>query len=500
MSVLSTEQISARLAEIVRGPEDPPAGRFGGRGIVIGAGGPLLYTSAYVLIAVLRRTLGCRLPIEVWHFGASEMSPAMADLLGDLDVDLVDADPLIAAQGAQIADGWQLKAFALMGSRFAEVLLLDADQVPVRDPAAVFEWPLYASAGAVFWPDIVDLRHDNPVWSAVGLPQQQRASLDSGQLAVDKRRHWRALQIALFLNEEAETFYRLVYGDKDTFLLAWLLAGREPAVVAHRPFADDRALFQRDPGGAVLFQHRTNAKWVYSGTQIPVAGFVHEDACLAALETLRARWGGRVFWPPANGRDAKAHEAALSGAALEVEIVAEDSFELVLLPHGEIGRGRAFDRRNWRIAERDGIALEIVDGERVTYRLQPVAPGQWRGVRLRVPHSEILASVSTASRAPAPDSRLVDDVLRAAGFPGDPGADAAIATALSLLDRATAGVAARVAALIAAANRTGDAAAAARLERIAAHIGRMRPVPPNPVVQARDVLVFGYTRPGGPVE
>ncbi len=35
---------------------------------------------------------------------------------------------------------------------------------PARDPTEVFDWPEYVSDGAVFWPDILDIRADNPVW------------------------------------------------------------------------------------------------------------------------------------------------------------------------------------------------------------------------------------------------------------------------------------------------------------------------------------------------
>src|SRR5688572_10769411 len=174
-----------------------PKGQFSGRGIVIAAGGSIMFTNAYVLVSVLRKSLGCTLPIEIWHFGAEEMSPAMADLLRELDVELVDALPRIAAAGIDIRDGWQLKPFCLQHSRFEEVLLLDADQVPVADPARVFEWPEYRETGAVFWPDIVAVRADNPIWKGMGLSSQLPAiSIESGQLVLDKRRHWRALSIA----------------------------------------------------------------------------------------------------------------------------------------------------------------------------------------------------------------------------------------------------------------------------------------------------------------
>ncbi len=147
----------------------------------------------------------------------------MRSLLTELDVTAVDAAPIAARLGVSIQDGWQLKPFALLLSRFAEVLMLDADQVPVVDPSVAFDWPQFRETGALFWPDIVDLKADNPIWAALGLPAERRISLESGQLLVDKRRHRRAAIVTMALNEMAESTYRYVYGDKDTFLLGWML-------------------------------------------------------------------------------------------------------------------------------------------------------------------------------------------------------------------------------------------------------------------------------------
>jgi hypothetical protein len=73
----------------------------------------------------------------------------MHALLDPLDV---DARVVQAKYPACVADGWQLKPYALIHSRFEEVLLLDADQVPVRDPAEIFRWPQYLETGALCRP------------------------------------------------------------------------------------------------------------------------------------------------------------------------------------------------------------------------------------------------------------------------------------------------------------------------------------------------------------
>jgi hypothetical protein len=284
----------------------------------------------------------------------------------------------------------------------------------------LFDWPEYRDAGAVFWPDIVELRETNPVWEALGLEPRRTVSFESGQVLVDKSRHWHALAAVVALNAEAERLYRMIYGDKDTFLLGWQLAGASPAVVPHAPFADERYLVQRDFSGAPMFQHRTNSKWSYAGAQHQLEGFVHLDACKAALEHLRSRWNGRVFHAPDRSAAGRAVEAELVQAgALLLEVLADETVRLELLPMGEIGGGRASDRQNWWCVENpEGIELIICDADRITYRLRRLDRDNWEGMRHRVPQHEVTlrpAGAPGLTDAPAPG--LVDQLLRASGYP-----------------------------------------------------------------------------------
>jgi hypothetical protein len=105
-------------------------------------------------IALLRGKLGCTLPIEVWHLGPDEMGPAMRSLLEDLGAQAIDALEVAKRHQVQCLGGWELKSYALMHSRFSEVLFLDADNVPVKDPSCLFERPEFQETGAIFWPDI----------------------------------------------------------------------------------------------------------------------------------------------------------------------------------------------------------------------------------------------------------------------------------------------------------------------------------------------------------
>jgi len=449
------------------GPESTAVSGQGGRGIVVCAGGATMFLNAYVLVRVLRDTLGCGLPIEIWHMGPSEMSPAMRALLEGHGVTVIDAAVPIAEAGGRIRDGWQLKAFALAHSGFDEVLLLDADQVPVRDPADLFAWPAYREFGAVFWPDIVDLAAENAVWARLGLPARRTPAIESGQVLVDRRRHRAALAHVLDLNERAEELYELVYGDKDTFLLGWLLADADHAIVPHRPFVHPRVLVQCDFDGQPLFQHRTNSKWSLGDKQVRVDNFVHETDCLSYIGDLRRRWSGRIQHGPARSLAARQAEAALAGSRATLSLLGGTQIDLDLLPHGEIGNGRDFERANWWIIDRpdapegaEPLTLIVEGALGRCLELHAAANGRWLGAKLTPPGADAILHMAATSRQ-APDG-LLPAFLAAAGYPAC--SDAALEAVMRVLDGVEPGVASGLRRLAA------SAADPERLIRLAAQL------------------------------
>lgn len=361
---------------------EPPEG-IEGRGIVTCAGGLQLFTNVYVLIRLLRERLKCSLPIQVWTFGGEELSPRMRHILCSLDVEIIDIQSPVFTDGRSIASGWQLKSLAILRSRFAEVLFLDADQVPVVDPAFLFQSEQYRTSGAVFWPDTLTVRADNPIWPLLGLPAEEVTSWESGQLIVDKRCHWRALQLMELLNTHADTVYDKIYGDKDTFLVAWRWLNADHELIPHAPFRDARVIVQRDFDGKPIFHHRTDAKWIYGGKQYRYDGEVLVEECEQYLTDLRGIWNGRLFFPPDRTMAARNEEARLETMPAKLEIVGDHSVDIHFGEAHEITTGRSADRQNWYIDEIDRqFQLVLTDGSRPSYRLQKTMAGFWEGSQI----------------------------------------------------------------------------------------------------------------------
>ncbi len=414
-------EVKASLQAAVEADPPFPAERFAGRGIVICAGGARLFTCAWVAIALLRRHLGCALPIEVWHLGLQEMGPPMRGLLEELGAEPVDAFEVAKRHQAERLGGWELKPYAVMHSRFREVLLLDADNVPVRNPGFLFDRSEYRDTGALFWPDIVRLSQDNEVWAISGLSYRDGASVESGQMVIDKSRCWRALSLTHWINQHSDIFYRFLHGDKDTFLIAWLMLGQPYHLIRHRPRLLEATMCQRDPDGGVLFQHRNGAKWILDGTNPRIGGFRLEGECRALLDELATLWDGRIFNPPLRSDEARRLEAELASIReFTLTRVSSDERRIELLRDHRFGAGHAYERY-WYVADgANGIELQIEGDGLRSCTLRRSSDGRWRGWLSQppgMPVELVSASAGDAAEKPGPSQEraalmlLLDRVL-----------------------------------------------------------------------------------------
>ena len=272
-----------------------PAERFNGRGIVICGGGSKYFTSAWVCINRLRRA-GCELPIQLWHLGKKEMTREMRQLVAPLDVECVDAASMRKKFPARRLGGWELKPYAIVHSPFREVLLIDADNVPVMNPEFFFETPQFHRTGAIFWPDFPRAISEKgrAVWRSCGLRVPREPEFETGQIVVDKARCWTALNLCLWFNENSDFYYQHVYGDKETFHLAFRKLRTSYALIPKPIHRLDSTMCQHDFEGRRVFQHRNMDKWDLFLRNKRIEDFWFENECRGHVEQLRRRWHGMI--------------------------------------------------------------------------------------------------------------------------------------------------------------------------------------------------------------
>jgi len=265
-------------------------GGFTGRGIVICGGGPQYFPPAWVNMRMLRH-LGCTLPIELWHLGPDELSGSMRTLATSLGgVTCVDAFEVARRQQARVGGGWELKCYALLQSRFREVLLLDADNIAVVEPSFLFDTAQYLEAHAVFWPDREPLPREHLIWQLTGVDYRGDVLFETGQILVDKQWCWRELSLAWWMNERSDFWYRYILGDNKTLHLAWRKLDTSYAMPPFPP-KDVRGIgmFQHDFDGRRILQHRCSDKLTF-GLITHCDDFLFEKECSEFVRELRERW------------------------------------------------------------------------------------------------------------------------------------------------------------------------------------------------------------------
>src|SRR5262249_11525741 len=156
---------------------------------------------------------------------------------------------------------------------FREVILLDADNVPVLDPTFLFDTPEFRETGAIFWPDFGRLKPSHPIWEICEVSYRDEPEFESCQVVVDKRRCWEVLQLALHYNDHSDFYYSHILGDKDTFHLAFRRLGKAYSMPEHPIHPLEGTMCQHDFHGRRLYQHRNMDKWRLDGSNRPVADF-----------------------------------------------------------------------------------------------------------------------------------------------------------------------------------------------------------------------------------
>lgn len=199
----------------------------GTRGIVSTAGGS--HIPVFIIsLRMLRRT-GSTLPVELF-LRADEGHDAYLceELLPALNARCVILDDFLKPAKSIQLEKYQYKIFSILFSSFEEVLLLDADNFPVKDPAYVFDTEPFTSYGMITWPDFWISTAAANFYTIQGtlMPSTNvRASTESGQIFVTKRTHSAGLLVAAYYNFYGPSHYYPLLtqggpgeGDKETFI------------------------------------------------------------------------------------------------------------------------------------------------------------------------------------------------------------------------------------------------------------------------------------------
>lgn len=195
-----------------------------GSGIIIAGGGR--YESWALANVTNTRRFDRDIPIEVWCMNREEIkNPGAFDARGARVIPATDFLPRFPMRQFK---PWALKIYAIIHSGLRNVLFLDADSFATAEGVKLIH-PTKSDTGALFFPDVKRCHASPMAFHSAGIKapwEIGQPEWETGQFIVDKQRHWHALQLANWMHEHSDQWWRFGHGDKMTTEIAFRAIGK----------------------------------------------------------------------------------------------------------------------------------------------------------------------------------------------------------------------------------------------------------------------------------
>jgi len=252
----------------------------GGRCMIYDKSAPQWYFWGAFAVAWNLRSRGCRLPIEFWFLPGEMEEIEHCELYARR---VAATCHVLDTSNMRCVHGWQVKINAILQSKHDEVLHLDADCLPVRNPEFMFDSPEFVEHAALFWRDNPNVNDFHgyvyaDLWERMGDPRRDKIpDIEAGQMFIDKVRGARALHVVKHLADHADYWggYNggdrgVWYGDKTDFHMGFLLTKTPYRVEKWNKWNPGGFYEHLDPNGQKLFQHACHRKGnINNGHHIP---------------------------------------------------------------------------------------------------------------------------------------------------------------------------------------------------------------------------------------
>ncbi|KAL0141959.1 glycosyltransferase family 71 protein [Mucor lusitanicus] len=206
-----------------------------GKGIVLCVGNNQFKFAASTIRAI-RQVYHNDLPIEVFFIRENDLDIAKRHYLtSEFDnLTLMKLDDYVDDYYTKFG-GWAMKPFAMLASRFSEMIMMDADVFFFQDPGMLFDDEGYKMTGSLFYYDRTLFPNwtKGPDWMRSFLPTMSSFvpksrwfrglsshEQESGVVVMDKRKALLGLLSTCKMNgvtERDEVVYKHVHGDKETY-------------------------------------------------------------------------------------------------------------------------------------------------------------------------------------------------------------------------------------------------------------------------------------------
>ncbi|KAJ4017501.1 mannosyltransferase [Fusarium irregulare] len=239
------------------------------RGIVITSKGSGVGVAA-TAVRMLRH-VGSQLPVQLFLDSTTqEEHQKCNDTLTHLEVQCLNMDDFLRLPNTTEIrkpkiKSYQYKVLSIIFSSFQDILFLDADAFPLRNPDYLLDVEPYKSRGLVTWPDFW-LPTISPLFYQIAGAKMPNVTIDSrssesGVMLYNKARHADSLLLAAYYNFYGPRFYYQLHsqgawgsGDKETFMQSAYVLGnpfyqvkKSPELVTSEKINWGSGIWQADP-------------------------------------------------------------------------------------------------------------------------------------------------------------------------------------------------------------------------------------------------------------
>lgn len=268
-----------KFVDAIMEPSLTPYYRSNTRGIVTTAGGK--YLPVFTVSLRMLRNTGCRTPVEVFLANRKEYEPHICDVVfKDLNAKCVVLDEVLTfANSSKEIKSYQFKILAMLFSSYENILFLDADAFPLRDPNDIFTSDLYNKFQLITWPDFWGSSASKLYYQIASINEpklNEHASTESGEIFISKKSHRATLLLAMYYNYHGPEYYYKLFsqggpgeGDKETFIAAAKVMQEPYYQVSERIGAIGRRQEDGSMAGSAMVQYdpiedyalTSNGKW-----------------------------------------------------------------------------------------------------------------------------------------------------------------------------------------------------------------------------------------------
>ena len=374
------------------------------KGIVICAGGLVYIPGAIILIKILKK-LNCSLPIEVWYLDDSEMDDYLVSVITDLGAKCVNASLVRKKYPVRHMGGWEIKCYSVIHSNFRQVLFIDADNIPTRNPTFLFDDKEYIKNGMIYWSDREFFDVDAEIFKICDIILHRKIrKMESGQMVINKEECWEALQVTMHLNEYSDFYYKYVWGDKDTFQIGCMIKKKNvniinitPKEMQYNKYTVGWKLGMMQPfhDGTVLFQHRGFDKFSLFKKPKKIYNFLYEKECIEILNTIKEDFSkGRkeIYWTePSTELEKKTTQEIIEQKYFLYKKADTDSREIEFLEDYSVDKNRDIYEEiskdtvkdSWTVKEINGELSLLVFGKDSLFLIMKLKNNIWEGTLVK---------------------------------------------------------------------------------------------------------------------